>query len=60
MAQYAHDVLQNPVKYVETVEKMRRLGIENPEGEVLRAIEVSKQLEKKDIEKTSPSEQVGV
>ena len=60
MAQYAHDVLQNPVKYAQTVEKMRRLGIKNPESEVLRAIEASKQLEKKDIEKTSPSEQEGV
>lgn len=42
MAQYAHETLQNPVKYAETVEKMRRLGIENPEGEVLRAIEASR------------------
>lgn len=50
MARYAHDVLSSPVKYFETVEKIRSLGINNPEGQVIRAIEASRQLEKNGIE----------
>lgn len=42
MAQYAHEILSNPVKYAEKVEQMRRLGIKNPEGEMARAIEASR------------------
>jgi hypothetical protein len=42
--QYAHEVLANPVKYCETVEKIRRLGLPNAEAQVARAIEASRVL----------------
>lgn len=54
MAQFAHDVLSNPVKYSKTVEQMRRLGIGNPEGEIARAIEASRVLKEQHGKKDVP------